>query len=35
MKQEELIKIMIGVAKGIAKVEGRDTEVAVHDLHEM
>ena len=35
MKQEELIKIIIGVAKGIAKVEGRDTEVAVHDLHEM
>lgn len=35
MKQEELINVVIGIAKGIAKLEGRDTEVAVHDLHEM
>lgn len=35
MKQEELIRVVTGIAKGIAKLEGRDTEVAVHDLHEM
>ncbi len=35
MNQEELISVVVGIAKGIAKLEGRDTEVAVHDLHKM
>ncbi len=35
MNQEELINVVVGIAKGIAKLEGRDTEVAVHDLHKM
>lgn len=35
MEQKELLDVVIGIAKGIAKLEGRDTEVAVHDLHEM
>jgi len=35
MNQEELLRIAISIASGIAKLEGRDTEVVVHDIHKM
>lgn len=35
MKQEELLRVLSSVAGGIAKAQGRDTEVVVHDLNKM
>ena len=35
MTQEERINMLSNIAKGLSKIMGSDTEVAVHDLQEM